>query len=102
MDNYNYKNTQNYKDTENYKAYERTFGADKNAKPEPIPTSFDEAMMQTGLGATDAYGMPVLPAPNVNTSASNLPAQSTTGYNYKKLLVPALYVLAAYLIFKKK
>lgn len=91
-----------YKDSAEYKAYERAFGSE-DAKPEPIPTSFDQAMEQTGLGATDSYGMPVLPAPPATTPpVSNPPTVSTTGFNYQKLLVPAIGVLALYLLFKKK
>jgi hypothetical protein len=96
----------NYKDSAEYQAYNEAFGAG-NQVQEPVPTSFDMAMEQTGLGASDKYGMPLQPAPNLNPPVSNLPAStmpttSTTGYDYKKLLLPAVGILALYLLFKKK
>lgn len=90
--------------TAELKAYEEAFGSG-DAIQEPIPTTFNEAMEQTGL--TDSYGMPLqIATPSTNTPSPSTPSTSTpsteTGYNYKKLLVPALGVLALYLLFKKK
>jgi len=89
--------------TAELKAYEEAFGSG-DAKQEPIPTSFNQAMEQTGL--TDSFGMPVQIAPVTSTPSPSTPSTSTpsttTSYNYKKLLVPALGVLALYLLFKKK
>jgi len=96
----------NYKDSAEYKAYNEAFGAGDQVQ-QPIPTSFDMAMEQTGLGVSDKFGMPLQPAPNLNTPVSDLPlttmpTTSTSGYNYKKLLLPAVGILALYLLFKKK
>ena len=91
-----------YKDSAEYKAYQSAFGSE-DAKQEPIPTSFDQAMEQTGLSNSDSFGMPLLPAPPASTPpADNPPTVSTKGFNYKNLLVPAIGLLALYLLFKKK
>ena len=84
--------------TAELKAYEEAFGSE-DAKQEPIPTTFNQAMEQTGL--TDSFGMPLQVAPVTSTPSPSTPS-TTTSYNYKKLLVPALGVLALYLLFKKK